>query len=81
MTVRTLPATPRGGLSLVHQPTTRNPALATTARPTPATVLSRRLAAWWRQLSGPDLGWAQERLITEGHLYTDAYTWTLRSTR
>lgn len=82
MTTGTLPSTPRVGLSLVHQPTTRHTMQhPTTARPTPVTVLRRRLAAWWRRLDGPELGWSQERQVRHAQLYPDTYTWILRSTR
>jgi len=82
MTARTLPITPRGGLSLVHQPTSRHTVQhVTTTPPTRAAVLRRRLAAWWRQLDGTDLGWTQERLLSENRVDAEAYAWLLRATR
>jgi len=82
MTARTLPITPSGGLSLVHQPTSRRTVQSAPATPPPrATALRRRLAAWWRQLDGTDLGWAQERLLRENRVDAEAYAWLLRTTR
>lgn len=81
MTARTLPITPRGGLSLVHQPTSRRTMQNTTTPAARVTRWRRRLAAWWRRLDGPELGWAQERLLEQDRIDAESYAWVLRSFR
>ena len=81
MTARTLPITPRGGLSLVHQPTSRHTVQNATTPAARLPLLRRRLAAWWQRLDGPQLGWAQERLLQQERIDAEAYAWVLRSFR
>ena len=74
MTARTLPITPRVGLSLVHQPTSR-PRVPTA--PTSTVTLLQRMLAWLGVGAPLRIHWEErDRLRQSGFpLYVDSYTW------
>ena len=77
MTARTLPITPRVGLSLVHQPTTR----AVAELPVTASALHtalRRFADWWRRTAILQVHWEERDRLRQVPLYVDSYTWLPR---
>jgi hypothetical protein len=76
MTARTLPITPRVGLSLVHHPTTRLRVPA----PAPSVNGLQRLLARWRRSSTFGIHWEERDRLRHGGFpaYVDAYTWLPR---
>lgn len=77
MTARTLPITPRVGLSLVHQPTTRAGAELPVAASSLRTLLTR-LTAWWRRNGTLQVHWEERDRLRQVPLYVDSYTWLPR---
>ena len=79
MTARTLPITPRGGLTLIHQPTRSTLRLPAATRLT-IRVVARLVAAWWRRNASVQPHWEERHRARQSGfpLYPDAYTWLPR---
>ena len=76
MTARTLPITPRVGLTLVHQPSTRAGAELPAASSL-RTIMSR-ITAWWRRNAILKVHWEERSRLRQLPLYVDSYTWLPR---
>ncbi len=74
MTARTLPITPRVGLTLVHQPTTR----AEVPEAHSLRAVLSRITAWWRSTGTLRVHWEEQNRLRQVPLYVDSYTWLPR---